>query len=78
MPFMDLRFGMCKWPIGNPGSEGFGFCGSPARDVVSPYCCEHSRIAYRTVAQAKREADTHREARALLAQAEAARGRKTA
>ncbi len=34
---------MCKWPIGDPGTEEFTFCGSKTREV---YCSEHKRLAY--------------------------------
>lgn len=36
----------CQWPIGDPGTEGFRFCGS--REVVPgrPYCAEHMIKAY--------------------------------
>lgn len=35
----------CKWPIGDPGSEEFCFCGHSPRDA-SPYCEYHARQAY--------------------------------
>lgn len=35
----------CKWPIGDPGSEEFCFCGHNPRDG-SPYCEYHARLAY--------------------------------
>ncbi|MGH6907248.1 MAG: GcrA family cell cycle regulator [Aestuariivirga sp.] len=35
----------CKWPIGDPGAEGFCFCGHGPR-VGSPYCEYHARLAY--------------------------------
>ena len=35
----------CKWPIGDPGSEEFCFCGHGPRDG-SPYCEYHARLAY--------------------------------
>lgn len=37
---------MCRWPIGDPKSEGFSFCGRPAGEA-GPYCAGHSAIAYR-------------------------------
>ena len=40
-----LRAGMCSWPIGEPGTEGFHFCGKPAVPG-KPYCAEHCSIAY--------------------------------
>ena len=35
----------CKWPIGDPGSEEFCFCGHAPKDSM-PYCDYHSRVAY--------------------------------
>ena len=35
----------CKWPIGDPGSEEFCFCGHGPR-ASSPYCEYHARLAY--------------------------------
>ena len=32
----------CKWPIGDPGTEDFCFCGHSPRDS-SPYCEYHAR-----------------------------------
>jgi GcrA cell cycle regulator len=36
----------CRWPIGHPDEEEFGFCG---RDRAGPgsYCAHHRQIAYR-------------------------------
>lgn len=31
----------CKWPIGTPGTEGFGFCGRYAR---GSYCDTHRHV----------------------------------
>ncbi|CAK7192312.1 hypothetical protein COMNV_00505 [Commensalibacter sp. Nvir] len=35
----------CCWPIGDPGTKGFHFCGAPAIPG-KPYCLEHIQIAY--------------------------------
>lgn len=35
----------CQWPFGEPGRQGFHFCGDPALDS-KPYCETHYRIAY--------------------------------
>lgn len=42
----DLREATCRFPIGDPRDEGFGFCGAPSPLVGSPYCAFHHRIAY--------------------------------
>ena len=39
----------CRWPIGRPGADGFGFCGSAPVEGL-PYCAGHARMAYRTAA----------------------------
>lgn len=43
--FVDLREGMCKWPIGDPHSSEFRFCGAKASAGVV-YCGYHAQIAY--------------------------------
>lgn len=40
-----LRPGMCSWPIGEPGTSGFGFCGQEAVPD-RPYCAGHCSRAY--------------------------------
>jgi GcrA cell cycle regulator len=35
----------CKWPIGDPSSSDFHFCGA-ARVSGRPYCPEHVLVAY--------------------------------
>jgi len=42
---MMLTEQTCRWPIGDPGSEGFTFCGRRS-DTGIPYCTPHARIAY--------------------------------
>jgi GcrA cell cycle regulator len=42
---MMLTEQTCRWPIGDPGSEGFTFCGRRSETGV-PYCTTHARIAY--------------------------------
>lgn len=42
---MELRESMCRWPLGDPTSADFRFCGS--RTVTGlPYCAHHCSIAY--------------------------------
>jgi GcrA cell cycle regulator len=36
---------MCKWPIGDPASEEFHFCGQSAAGG-KPYCAYHARLAF--------------------------------
>ncbi len=35
----------CRWPIGDPGSEEFCFCGKAPKDGA-PYCAGHAALAY--------------------------------
>lgn len=42
---IDLGARECRWPIGDPRDENFGFCGCPALAGL-PYCLEHSKVAY--------------------------------
>ena len=41
---LTLGAHMCKWPIGDPSSQEFSFCGRRASEGV--YCIEHARVAY--------------------------------
>ena len=42
---LELNEMTCRWPIGDPGSADFFFCGG--QTVTSlPYCAYHSRVAY--------------------------------
>src|ERR1700748_188881 len=42
---LTLGAHMCKWPIGDPASDGFSFCGRRTGED-GPYCIEHARVAY--------------------------------
>ena len=41
----NMRPNQCRWPIGDPDSENFHFCGEQVF-VGKPYCYEHCRMAY--------------------------------
>ena len=58
---LTLGASMCKWPIGDPSSDGFTFCGG--RAVQGPYCQTHAQVAY----QAPQPKKTGRSAEAELA-----------
>ena len=49
---LTLSAHMCKWPIGDPSSREFTFCGRRAAEGV--YCVEHARVAYTPAAAAHR------------------------
>jgi GcrA cell cycle regulator len=46
---LELTEQTCRWPIGDPGSTDFFFCGgNPVGG--SPYCAYHARMAYQPAA----------------------------
>lgn len=42
---LDLEPHHCRWPVGDPGQPGFGFCGAEREGPLTPYCCEHHQRA---------------------------------
>jgi GcrA cell cycle regulator len=50
---MELRDSMCRWPLGDPTTPEFRFCGGKAITGL-PYCPYHGRIAYQPPAERKR------------------------
>jgi GcrA cell cycle regulator len=51
---MDLRESMCRWPLGDPTTPEFRFCG--ARSITGlPYCTHHAEIAYQPATERKRD-----------------------
>ncbi|MBW3559656.1 MAG: GcrA cell cycle regulator [Proteobacteria bacterium] len=58
---LTLSAHMCKWPIGDPSSDGFTFCG---RGTEGTYCSEHSRVAYQPP-QSKKKSSPSELARSL-------------
>jgi GcrA cell cycle regulator len=47
---LELAQGKCRWPINDPGTVDFAFCGNEAIAGFS-YCAGHARIAYRLPAR---------------------------
>jgi GcrA cell cycle regulator len=45
----ELGAQSCRWPIGRPGADDFGFCGDAPLEGL-PYCAGHARLAYRRTA----------------------------
>ena len=44
----------CRWPIGDPASAEFFFCGG--KPITSlPYCAHHSRIAYQPATERRKD-----------------------
>jgi GcrA cell cycle regulator len=50
---LELTESTCRWPIGDPGSTDFFFCGGQSLTNL-PYCAYHSRVAYQP-ANARRD-----------------------
>ncbi len=50
---VDLRESMCRWPLGDPTSAEFRYCGSPARS--GPYCSHHGGLAYQPADSRRRD-----------------------
>ena len=50
---MELRESMCRWPMGDPTTPEFRFCGARAIGGL-PYCTHHAQIAYQPAAERKR------------------------
>lgn len=42
---MDLTERTCKWPVGDPATENFWFCGLPVQ-AGKPYCDAHVGVAF--------------------------------
>jgi GcrA cell cycle regulator len=42
---LELNENKCRWPIGDPGTSEFFFCGGAPVDGA-PYCGYHARVAY--------------------------------
>jgi|WetSurMetagenome_2_1015567.scaffolds.fasta_scaffold00693_24 GcrA cell cycle regulator len=45
LQLIDLSPSMCRWPLGEPGTAEFHFCGDPREDG-RPYCRKHTQVAY--------------------------------
>lgn len=50
---LQLTEQTCKWPVGDPGSDGFHFCARRSEAGI-PYCGYHARMAYQPVADRRR------------------------
>jgi len=50
---LELTEDTCHWPVGDPGSPDFFFCGGKSLQSL-PYCAHHSRIAYQPATDRRR------------------------
>jgi GcrA cell cycle regulator len=58
---LELKEAMCRWPVGDPTTAEFRFCGAKKSATgTSPYCPYHSRIAYQPVQERRRERERER------------------
>ena len=51
---LELTEQTCRWPIGDPGSSEFFFCGGNTIAGL-PYCAYHSRVAYQPAGDRRRD-----------------------
>jgi GcrA cell cycle regulator len=52
---MDLRESMCRWPLGDPSTPDFRYCGAKMQIGAGPYCAHHARIAYQPAQDRRRD-----------------------
>jgi GcrA cell cycle regulator len=57
---LELSEGKCRWPIGDPRTPDFFFCGGKTIEGL-PYCGYHSRIAYQPAVDRRRDRRTAQE-----------------
>jgi GcrA cell cycle regulator len=48
LTLMQLTERTCKWPVGDPATEDFWFCGLPS-SAGKPYCETHIGVAFQPV-----------------------------
>ncbi len=51
---MELRESMCRWPMGDPTTPDFHFCGARAITGL-PYCTQHAQVAYQPATERRRD-----------------------
>jgi len=54
LSLLELNEATCHWPIGDPASSEFFFCGGKALTSL-PYCAYHSRVAYQPAGDRRRQ-----------------------
>ena len=60
---VDLKEAMCRWPLGDPTTQEFRYCGIQSAGT-GPYCSHHGRMAYQPVQDRRR--DRERDRRAMV------------
>lgn len=56
---LELNEDTCHWPIGDPSSDDFFFCGGASVSKL-PYCKHHSRMAYQPASDRRHDRRTYR------------------
>ncbi len=51
---MELREGVCRWPLGDPLQSDFAFCGNDCGSGAT-YCGHHASIAFQPSSDRRRE-----------------------
>jgi GcrA cell cycle regulator len=51
---MELRESMCRWPLGDPSTPEFRYCGAESPIGAGPYCTYHARVAYQPAQDRRR------------------------
>jgi GcrA cell cycle regulator len=51
---LQLNEHTCRWPVGDPGSPEFYFCGGDTGNEL-PYCGYHCRVAYQPASERRRD-----------------------
>jgi GcrA cell cycle regulator len=49
---LELGAQMCRWPLGDPRDEKFGFCGDGCVPGL-PYCDGHAKVAYQAAGRSR-------------------------
>jgi GcrA cell cycle regulator len=63
---VELKEAMCKWPLGDPTTPEFRYCGIQTPGE-GPYCVHHGRMAYQPAQDRRRERERERRAVARMA-----------
>lgn len=53
LSLVQLSEKTCRWPVGDPMSADFNFCGNECREA-SPYCSFHSKLAFQPASERRR------------------------
>jgi GcrA cell cycle regulator len=57
---VELKESMCRWPLGDPATSEFRYCGS--HTAAGPYCPYHGGLAYQPAQDRRRDRDRSRRA----------------